>query len=214
MCMCICIGICVSTGFDTNSRITESNSILFCPFVLSLISPVGLLSVRLVCLSVLARREAGQDLFAPSINVFYFFYFMQIITLIMLLSTSFASCLSDKTHQCGLSKAEYARLWYPVQFPIDRRCFVPESWHTLFWWLFGSFLVFSMPRSACSNTRSVDRVTSASFLFLGVMLIQIANPNIDLLYLHMLHVPTVYVLFACTQTGRPIIQSKSIHLSW
>lgn len=107
----------------------------------------------------------------------------------MLLSTSFAFCLSDKMHQCGLSKAEYARLWYPVQFPIDRRCFVPESWHTLFWWLFGSFLVFSMPRSACSNTRSVDRVTSASFLFLGVMLIQIANPNIDLLYLHMLHVP-------------------------
>lgn len=166
--MCVCICICVSTGFDTNNRITESNSILFCPFVLSLMSPFGLLSVRLVCLSVLAQREAGQDLFAPSINVF----FMQIITLIMLLSTSFPSGLSDKTHQSGLSMAQHTRPWYPAQFPIDRSCSMPESWHTLFWWLFGSFLVFSLPRSACSNTISVDGVTSASFLFLGVMFIQ------------------------------------------
>lgn len=43
--------------------------------------------------------------------------------------------------------------------------------------------------------------------------IQIANPNIDWLYLHMLHVPTVCVPSACTHMGRPISQSKSIHLS-
>lgn len=106
------------------------------------------------CLSVCAGTKRSRSGSVCSFNKCFFFYFMQIITLIMLLSTSFASCLSDKTHQCGLSKAEYTRLWYPVQFPIDRRCFEPESWHTLFWWLFGSFLVFSMPRSACANTIS------------------------------------------------------------
>lgn len=42
---------------------------------------------------------------------------------------------------------------------------------------------------------------------------QIANPNIDWLYLHMLHVPTVCVPFACTHMGSPISQFKSIHLS-
>lgn len=100
------------------------------------------------------------------------FFFMRIIMLITLLSTSFPSCLPDKTHQCGLSMAEYTHPWYPVQFPIDRRCSVPESWHTLFWWLFGSFLVFSLPRSVCSNTVSVDGVTSARYHFLGVMFLQ------------------------------------------
>lgn len=126
-------------------------------------------SVCSSCLSVCAGTKRSRS---GSVCSFNKCFFMQIITLIMLLSTSFPSGLSDKTHQSGLSMAQHTRPWYPVQFPIDRSCSVPESWHTLFWWLFGSFLVFSLPRSACSNTISVDGVTSASFLFLGVMFIQ------------------------------------------
>lgn len=70
--MCVCIYLCLCLNrIHTKNRITENNSILFCPFVLSFMSPVGLLSVPLVCLSVLAWREAGQELFALSLNVFF-----------------------------------------------------------------------------------------------------------------------------------------------
>lgn len=139
--------------------------------------------------------------------------------LITLLSTSFPSCLPDKTHQCGLSMAEYTQPWYPVQFPIDRRCSVPESWHTLFWWLFGSFLVFFPAKICLFQHRFCWRSDFCSVPLPGCNVstnaveTQIANPNIDWLYLHMLHVPTVCVPFACTHMGRPISQSKSIHLS-
>lgn len=126
--LCVCICICVSTGFDTNNRITESNSILFCPFVLSLMSPCWP-SVCPFCLSYLWWHEEKPVRMCLLLQ--QMFFFMQIITLIMLFSTSFPSCLSDKTHQCGLSMAEYTHPWYPVQFSIDRRCSVPESWHTV-----------------------------------------------------------------------------------
>lgn len=54
--------------------------------------------------------------------------------------------------------------------------------------MIGSFLVFSLPRSACSSSISVDGVTSASRLFLGVIICctnvgeaQIADANVALL---------------------------------
>lgn len=54
--------------------------------------------------------------------------------------------------------------------------------------MIGSFLVFSLPRSACSNTISVDGVTSASRLLLSVIIYdtnvgeaQTADANITLL---------------------------------
>lgn len=47
-------------------------------------------------------------------------------------STTSHSFQSDKKHQSGLSIAKKTHFSYPVQFPIDLLCTVPESWHTLF----------------------------------------------------------------------------------
>lgn len=86
----------------------------------------------------------------------------------------------------------------------------------------GSFLVCSLPRSACSNSVPVDGVTSASRLLLGVIIFytnvggtQIADANMALLccVCCAAYVAAVYVLFICTHMGRPVSRSKSIHLS-
>lgn len=143
LCVRICICICVLTGFDTNNRITESNSILFCLFVLSVMSPVGLLSVLLVCLSVLAQRSRSGSVYSFNKRFFNSNNYFNHAPL-----HEFPSLLFDKMHQSSLSMAEYTCPWYPVQFLIDLCCSLPESWHTLFWWLFGSFLVF-FPAKIC-----------------------------------------------------------------
>lgn len=88
--------------------------------------------------------------------------------------------------------------------------------------MIGSFLVCSLPRSACSNTVSVDGVTSASRLLLAGIIFyinvaetQIADANTALLccVCCVAYVPAVHVPFVCSHMGRPVSRSKSIHLS-
>lgn len=125
--------VCVSVSVSQQDLTPTTGLLKAIPsFSVHLSSPschlVGLLSVRLVCL-ICGGTKKSRSGCVCSFNKCFFF--MQIITLIMLFSTSFPSCLSDKTHQCGLSMAEYTHPWYPVQFSSDRRCSVPESWHTV-----------------------------------------------------------------------------------
>lgn len=124
------------------------------------------LSFLFVCLCW--HREAGQDLFTPSINVFL----IQIITLIMLLSTSFPPFCSIR---CIKVVCRWQNTHVPdilSNFSLISAAPCQKAGILCFDDCLDHFLFFSLPRFVCSNNVSVDGVTSASFLFLGVMFIQ------------------------------------------
>lgn len=146
----------------------------------------------------------------------FFFNFMQIITLIMLLSTSFASCLSDKTHQCGLRQNTHVSdilsnfpliaavscqkagilcfddcldhfLFFPCQDLLVPTPFLLTEWLLLCF----SFSVWCWYK-CCWNSNCKSKYRSSVFAY----------------------VTCTYMSCLPSLTGRPISQSKSIHLSW
>lgn len=115
--------------------------------------------------------------------------------------------------------AEYAHPWYPVQFRIDLRCSVPESWHTLFWWL-DHFLF-----SPCQDPLVLTPFLLTQWLLLSVSSLvwlhvytsvgetQIADANMELLFVCVTYGAHLYVLFICTHMGRKARQPVQIYPS-
>lgn len=212
--MCVYLYLCLNRIWHQQQDYWKQ----FHPFLS--ICPLPHVTLLALCLSVLSVYlcwpEKSRSGCVCSFNKCFF---MQIITLIMLLYTSFPSCLSDKTHQCGLSMAEYTHPWYPVQFSIDRRCSVPESWHTVLWFddCLDHFLFFP-----CQ-----DLLVPTPFLLTEWLLLR-SSSSVWCLYkccwnsnCKCKYRSTVFAYVTCTYMScfpaltweGPVSQSKSIHLS-